>query len=136
AGMMATRADPLAMKVGDAVDAGFGPHHELGIDGVERLPEIDPLVAARPVPVGRDVVAAHELDLPARHQAMGIALGDLEIVIDIEAMFGPRAGFSDHMQKIEMSRGAIRERYLVDIAHAAFDLPGAFFGVCDQGCLS
>jgi hypothetical protein len=65
AGVVAAGADLPAAQVGDPVDAGVRPHHQLGMHGVQGLAEIDPLVAARAMAVGRDVIAADELDLAA-----------------------------------------------------------------------
>ena len=74
-------------------------------------------VAARAMPVGREVVAADELDLAAGHPAMRVPLQDLEVVVHVEAMFRPRARLRDHVQQIEMGRGPVRERDLVHVAH-------------------
>src|SRR4051794_6474502 len=100
--MHAAGADLLAAEVSDAVDAGVGPHHEFGRHGVERLPEIDPAVAARAMPVGRDVVAADELDLAARNLTMRVVLADLVVVVDVEAVLRPRPRFGDYVQQVEM----------------------------------
>src|SRR4051812_49010011 len=97
--MMAARPDALAAEVGDAVDAGVGAHHELRMHRVQGLPEIDPLVAARTVPVGRDVIAADEFDLTAGDARMRIGLRNLEVVVDVEPMLRPRTRFRDHMQE-------------------------------------
>src|SRR5260370_20180531 len=41
AGMHAAGADLLAPQVGDAIDPGVGPYHELRLHGGQGLPEID-----------------------------------------------------------------------------------------------
>jgi hypothetical protein len=90
AGMIAAGPDLLAGQVGDAVDA-----------------------------VGRDMVAADELDLAVLHRAMGVGLRNLEVVIDVEPLLGPGARLRDHMQEVEMGRGPVRKRDFVHIAHAS-----------------
>jgi hypothetical protein len=88
--MHAAGANLLAAQVGDAVDAGVGPDHELRLHRIQGLSEVHPLVAARAMAVGRDVIAADELNLPARHGSVRVALADLVVVVDVKPMPGPR----------------------------------------------
>ena len=101
--MRAAGADLAAVQIGKPVDAGIGAHHELMVDLVDGLAEIDPAVAAGAVAVGRDVVAADELDLAGRHRAMRVGRRNVPVVVDLEPVFLPGAGFGDDVQQHQMA---------------------------------
>src|SRR5207245_4485212 len=107
AGMRAAGADLPPIEIGEPVDARIGAHHELMVDLVDRLPEIDPAVAAGAMTIGRDVIADYELDIARGHRAVRFARGDVTVVVDLEAMLFPGAGFGDHVQQNEMAAGSI-----------------------------
>src|SRR6185312_13407426 len=105
--MRAARADLLAAQIADTVDAGIGPHYQLVVHLIDGLAEIDPAVAAGAVGVGRDMVAADELDIAGGNRAMRLGGGDIAIVVDLEPVPLPGAGFGDDMQQDEMRARAI-----------------------------
>jgi hypothetical protein len=112
-GMGAARADGLAAQVGDAVDAGVGARHQADVDRVHRLAEVDPVVATGAVGIGRDVVAADELDVTRGDLAVGIARRDLVVVLHVEPVLLPRSRFGDDVEEGKMGAGAIGEGDLV-----------------------
>jgi hypothetical protein len=84
-------------------------HDELDVHLVQRLAEIDPVVAVRAGRVARDVVAADEFHFTFWHQIMRVAGRDHIIVVHIEAVLGPGTGLVNDVQQRQMAGGAIGE---------------------------
>jgi hypothetical protein len=57
--------------------------------------------------VGRDVVAADELDLLGRDLEMGVRGADLVVVIDLQPVPFPGPRFGDDMQERQMALRAV-----------------------------
>jgi hypothetical protein len=107
--MRAVGADLAAVQVGKPVDSGIGVDHELMVDLVDRLPEIDPAIAAGTVSIGRHVISSHEFDLARGHRAVCLVRGNVTVVIDVEAVLFPRPGFNNDVQQRQMAARPIRE---------------------------
>jgi hypothetical protein len=83
------------------------------VEQADTLAEIDPPVAFGSSDVGREVIAADKLYAAVGDVFMGI-LGANEIVIlHLQPVLFPAAGFSDNVKKRQMAFRAIRKMYFV-----------------------
>src|SRR5260370_40609100 len=111
--MIAVRPDFLALQIRKPVDLAVGAHGKLVVDLIDGLAEIDPAVAAGAAAVSGDMIAAYEFDLAQRNRAMRLRRGYLLIVIDIQPVLLPGAGFGDDVQQHQVAAGAVRKSDLV-----------------------
>jgi hypothetical protein len=97
--MRAAGTDLLFVKIVDAIDARVGPHAQFRMDVIDALPEVDPVVAARAMSIGGDVIAADELDLAGGDLLVGVAGRNAAIVSHFEPVPFPRARFGNDVQE-------------------------------------
>ena len=101
-------AELAVAHIGKLFDPDIRPGDERDVDLAHGLAEIGPGIAPRTRRIGGNVVAGNELHLPRRHQFMGVLPIDDLVVIDVEPLALPGAGFVDYMHQREM---ALDERY-------------------------
>jgi hypothetical protein len=78
--------------------------HKLMINLIDGLPKINPVASARPKTIGRNMVAAAELDIAGRYAFLCILRSDLVIEIHLKPVLFPRAGFRYDVKQNQMAR--------------------------------
>jgi hypothetical protein len=129
--MLAFGRNFLAFEIRNLVDAGIGTHHETMIQQADGLSEVNPFIAGRPADVGREMIAADEFHRAVGNVLVRILGSDLVIVIHIQAMFCPGAGFMNYVQERQVAVGTIGKVYFIHGASSSltFSLVEAFGGV-------
>src|SRR4029453_13286624 len=81
----------------------------------DTLTEVDPAVAFGSPDVWRQMIAADELYAAIGNVIMGSLRTDEIIVLHLQSLFFPAAGFADHVKKRQMAFRPIREMYFVHV---------------------
>ena len=85
--MFALGGDCLAFEIADLVDARVGAHDQTMIQQADGLAEVNPFVAGRTANVGREMIAADELDRAVGDVLVRIFRSDFVIVIHFQPCF-------------------------------------------------
>ena len=113
--MLALTRNFFSSQIRNPRYTGVGPHHHPVIEQADALAEVDPAVAFGSSDIGRQVIATDELHAAVGNVVMGILGADEIVILHLQPVLFPAAGFADDVQKRQMAFRAIRKMYFVHL---------------------